>query len=52
MIVIWILELFLNQLGELRDKKQETSLDYIQLQKEFDTFLKEKQVMVCIEFVD
>lgn len=48
MIVIWILELFLNQLGELRDKKQETSLEYIQLQKEFDTFLKEKQVMVRI----
>lgn len=49
MIVIWVLELFLNQLGELRDKKLENSLDYIELQKEFDSFLKEKMVMECVK---
>lgn len=48
MIVIWVLELFLNQLGELRDQKKEKSPEYINLQKDFDEFLSEKLVMVCI----
>lgn len=50
MIVIWVLELFLNHLGELRDQRQENSSEYIQLQKEFDNFLKEKIVKVYILF--
>lgn len=49
MIVIWVLELFLNQLGELRDQKKEKSVEYINLQKEFDAFLREKPVMDCIK---
>ncbi|KAK3930225.1 Vacuolar protein sorting-associated protein 18-like protein [Frankliniella fusca] len=49
MIVMWVLELFLNQLGELRDRKLENTLDYIELQKEFDSFLKQKPVMECVK---
>lgn len=49
MIVIWVLELFLNQLGELRDQKLENSVEYVLMQKDFDLFLKDKLVMDCVK---
>ena len=46
MIVIWVIELFLNQLGTLRDGGKENSSEYVSLQKELDSFLAHPQVMV------
>jgi hypothetical protein len=46
MIVIWVIELFLNQLGTLRDEGKENTAEYISLQKELDAFLVRPQVMV------
>jgi hypothetical protein len=46
MIVIWVIELFLNQLGTLRDKGKESSTEYVSLQKELDSFLARPQVTV------
>jgi hypothetical protein len=46
MIVIWVIELFLNQLGTLRDEGKENTTEYISLQKELDAFLARPQVMV------
>lgn len=46
MIVIWVIELFLNQLGTLRDEGMKNTNEYISLQKELDAFLARPQVMV------
>jgi len=51
MIVIWVIELFLNQLGTLRDEGKENTAEYVSLQKELDSFLARLQVMVSPEYV-
>jgi hypothetical protein len=48
MIVIWVIELFLNQLGMLRDEGKENTTEYISLQKELDAFLARPQVVVSL----
>lgn len=49
MIVMWVLELFLNQLGSLRDEGEEKTTLYTNLQKELDNFLGQPQVMDCVK---
>lgn len=49
MIVIWVIELFLNQLGSLRDEGKENTTEYITLQKELDSFLARPQVIECVK---
>jgi hypothetical protein len=51
MIVIWVIELFLNQLGTLRDEAKEKTSEYASLQKELDSFLTRPEVMVRSEYV-
>jgi hypothetical protein len=46
MIVIWVIELFLNQLGTLRDEMKVDSAEYVSLQKELDLFLSRPRVTV------
>jgi hypothetical protein len=46
MIVIWVIELFMNQLGTMRDEGKENSTGYESLQTELDLFLARPQVMV------
>ena len=50
MIVIWVIELFLNQLGTLRDEGKENIAEYVSLQKELDSFLARPQVTVSPEY--
>lgn len=49
MIVIWVIELFLNQLGTLRDEGRENAAECVGLQKELDSFLARPQVMECVK---
>ncbi|GFG37001.1 hypothetical protein Cfor_07076 [Coptotermes formosanus] len=49
MIVVWVIELFLNQLGTLRDEGKEKTAEYVSLQKELDSFLARPQVMECVK---
>lgn len=44
LIVIWVVELYLNQLEEMRITKKEQSAKYFELQKEFQAFLALPQV--------
>lgn len=48
MIMTWLVELYLNQLGELRDGRQAGSATYKQLQEEFQNFLKSSAVYECV----
>nr|CAD7410985.1 unnamed protein product [Timema cristinae] len=48
MIVVWVIELFLNQLGVLRDKGEVNSSQYSILQKQLDSFLTHKEVKECV----
>lgn len=51
MIVIWVTELFMNQMGALRSSNTSYLHDsqYIELQKQFDSFLAIPKVEVCKE---
>ncbi|XP_054719566.1 vacuolar protein sorting-associated protein 18 homolog [Uloborus diversus] len=44
MIVMWLMEIFLNELGILRTAGRENSQDYLDLQREFHNILKESRV--------
>lgn len=49
MIVIWVVELFMNQMGALRSSKSHSyhqDAQYIELQKQFDNFLAIPKVEV------
>lgn len=46
MIVVWVIELFLNQLGELRDSGKTDSPEYKELQKHFESFMNQRLVQV------
>lgn len=51
MIVVWVVELFMNQLGSLRSSSQTSHLHnprYTELQKQFDSFLCIPKVEVNI----
>ncbi|KOC69473.1 Vacuolar protein sorting-associated protein 18 like protein, partial [Habropoda laboriosa] len=51
MIVVWMTELFLNQMGELRNNNTSYLHDsqYLELQKQFDSFLAIPKVEECIK---
>lgn len=51
MIVIWVTELFMNQMGALRSSNISYLHDsqYMELQKQFDSFLAIPKVEVCKE---
>jgi hypothetical protein len=48
MIVTWLIEIWLNQLGELREQGQEMSENYDILQDEFRLFLARGRIKVSI----
>ncbi|XP_015172039.1 PREDICTED: vacuolar protein sorting-associated protein 18 homolog isoform X2 [Polistes dominula] len=51
MIVVWVIELFMNQMGEVRSKDNSYTHNpqYIALQKQFDSFLSMHKVEECIK---
>lgn len=51
MIVVWVIELFMNQMGEIRsnDSSYNRNPQYIALQKQFDSFLAINKVEDCIK---
>ncbi|XP_043488268.1 vacuolar protein sorting-associated protein 18 homolog isoform X2 [Polistes fuscatus] len=51
MIVVWVIELFMNQMGEVRSKDSSYTHNpqYIALQKQFDSFLSMHKVEECIK---
>ncbi|XP_063381072.1 vacuolar protein sorting-associated protein 18 homolog [Cydia fagiglandana] len=51
MIVIWITELYLSQLGVLRRTGQEDTQKYHQLQSDFEVFLVQPRVEKCMQHV-
>lgn len=46
MITLWLIELFANELTELRNNKQEKSLEYKTLQESFKHFLLRPSIQV------
>lgn len=50
MIVVWVIELFMNQMGVLRSNNTSYLHDsqYLELQKQFDSFLAIPKVEVLI----
>ncbi|KAL2749921.1 vacuolar protein sorting-associated protein 18 isoform X1 [Vespula maculifrons] len=51
MIVVWVIELFMSQMGEVRsnDSSYTHNPQYIALQKQFDSFLAMQKVEDCIK---
>ena len=49
MLVTWVMELYLNQLGELRDSTRMSG--YEGMQDEFRKFLNQSKVKVCHIFL-
>ncbi|OAD60045.1 Vacuolar protein sorting-associated protein 18 like protein [Eufriesea mexicana] len=51
MIVVWVIELFMNQMGVLRSNNTSYLNDpqYLELQKQFDSFLATPKVEECIK---
>ncbi|KAK6183831.1 hypothetical protein SNE40_002395 [Patella caerulea] len=48
MLVTWLIELYLNQLGELKEQNQDESQEYIAIQEYFRTFLGQPKVKDCL----
>ncbi|XP_023930234.1 vacuolar protein sorting-associated protein 18 homolog [Lingula anatina] len=48
MLVTWLTEIYLNQLGELKEQGQDMNEDYDALQDEFRKFLAFKRVKDCV----
>lgn len=46
MLVLWLIEIFLNDLGSLRDFGKENSAEYHNLEQEFLDFMKQPAVKV------
>lgn len=46
MLVTWLIEIFLNQLGELKENMEEQPEKYEKIQEEFRRFLKEPKIKV------
>ena len=52
MLVTWLIEIYLNQLGELKEQQKDGSAVFKGLQREFQTFLTQTRVKVsCLFFV-
>ncbi|KAG8282979.1 Vacuolar protein sorting-associated protein 18 like protein [Homalodisca vitripennis] len=49
MIVMWVIELFMNQMGTLRNQGKEMTTEYLQLQQQLDEFLSIRQVEECVK---
>lgn len=49
MIVLWVVELHLSQLADMRFEGKELTATYAELQKNFETFLTLPQVVQCIK---
>lgn len=49
MVVIWLIELYLGQLGNLREKNQSDTKEYESIQSEFDEFMSQTEVAECIQ---
>lgn len=50
MLVLWVLELLLNQLGDLRTSGKTNTSIYNQAQEELDSFLVQPYTLVSIYF--
>ncbi|XP_060604108.1 vacuolar protein sorting-associated protein 18 homolog isoform X2 [Ruditapes philippinarum] len=48
MLVTWLIEIYLNQLGELKEQQLESSPTFKKLQEEFQTFLKQTRTKECV----
>ncbi|XP_055957598.1 vacuolar protein sorting-associated protein 18 homolog [Patella vulgata] len=48
MLVTWLIELYLNQLGELKEQNQDESQEYVAIQEYFRTFLGQPKVKDCL----
>lgn len=48
MLITWLIEIYLNQLGELKEQQLESSPRFRTLQEEFQTFLKQTRTKVII----
>jgi len=48
MIVVWLVEIWLNQLGQLKERGEETSSRYENIQEEFRKFLAVAHVKDCV----
>ncbi|XP_071119989.1 vacuolar protein sorting-associated protein 18 homolog [Mytilus edulis] len=48
MLVTWLIEIFLNQLGELKENMEEQPEKYEKIQEEFRRFLKEPKIKECV----
>ena len=46
MLIVWLSELWLNQLGQLKERGEEMSTDYEKLQESFRKFLAASRVKV------
>ncbi|CAH2037062.1 unnamed protein product, partial [Iphiclides podalirius] len=51
MIVIWMTELYLSQLGTLRRTGKEDSQEFHQIQSDFEVFLLQPKVVKCMQHV-
>ncbi|KAL0278891.1 UNVERIFIED_CONTAM: hypothetical protein PYX00_000572 [Menopon gallinae] len=49
MVVIWLIELYLGQLGNLREKNQYDTKEYETIQSEFEDFMSQTEVSECIQ---
>jgi vacuolar protein sorting-associated protein 18 len=50
MLVTWMIELFLNQLGELKEQGQDGTSEYDNTQEEFRKFLTQPKVKVSVKY--
>lgn len=58
MLVTWLIEIFLNQLGEMKEQGQDESDEYRKVQEEFRVFLAQPKnkvstvhCLVCLEYI-
>ncbi|KAK6624157.1 hypothetical protein RUM44_011015 [Polyplax serrata] len=49
MVVVWLIELYLGQLGSLREKNRENTEEYAVIQREFDEFMAQPEVVDCVK---
>lgn len=49
MVVIWLIELYLGQLGSLREKNKENTEEYLSIQRELDEFMTQPDVIECVK---
>ena len=52
MLVTWLIEIYLNQLGELKEQGQDMSVKYDSLQEEFRKFLAHQRVQVGVGLIE